>query len=162
MDCFKLSKKEQKLGVICAANHALGCLTNHGAFDWHMARQETIKQGRDAGQYCQKQGIELGKLAIWYSLQIGGPATFLVGMPSPKIVDINLDSFVNGLTAKEAEVLDYCLKKYVNTIIRFGKYSYSFLLFISVSAPQNHTGKVKKLASLKLKNWPPRNHHNSL
>lgn len=66
------------MGVICAANHALGLLTNHGAFNWHPARKETIKQGQLAGEYCKKHGVELGKLAIWYASQLKGPATFLV------------------------------------------------------------------------------------
>lgn len=58
----------------------MGILTNHGAFDWHVACEDTIKQGRLAGEYCKKHGIELGKLAIWYAAQLKGPATFLVGM----------------------------------------------------------------------------------
>lgn len=101
------------MGVICAANHALAALTNRGAFDWHPARESTIKQGRLAGEYCKQHGVELGKLAIWFALQLKGPATFLVGMPSQEIVNINLDSYFNGLSAKESEILDYCLKKYV-------------------------------------------------
>lgn len=98
------------MGVICAAAHGCGILTNHGAFDWHVAGKEIIDQGRLAGEYCKKHGIELGKLAIWYAAQLKGPATFLVGMSTKEIVDINLDSFNNGLTPKEHEVLEYCLK----------------------------------------------------
>lgn len=99
------------MGVICAAGHAMGVLTNNGPFSWHPAGEETKKQGRLAGEYCKSHGIELGKLAIWYSSQLKGPATFLVGMATTEIVKINLDSFINGLTPKETEVLDYCLKK---------------------------------------------------
>lgn len=99
------------MGVICAAGHALGVLTNNGPFGWHVAREETKKQGRLAGEYCKSQGVELGKLAIWYASQLKGPATYLVGMATKQIVNINFDSFWNGLTPKEADVLDYCLKK---------------------------------------------------
>lgn len=97
--------------MICAAAHALGILTNRGPFDWHPAREETKKQGLLAGEYCKKQGVELGKLAIWYTAQLKGPATYLVGMPTTEIVNINLDSFNNGLSQKEHDILDYCLKK---------------------------------------------------
>lgn len=72
--------QEHNLGVICAAAHACSLLTNHGAFEWHAAGAEIIQQGRLAGEYCKKHGIELGKLAIWYAAQLKGPATFLVGM----------------------------------------------------------------------------------
>lgn len=105
--------KDQGLGVICAAAAAMGLLTNNGALPWHIAPEEIKNQGRLCADYCKSHGIELGKLAIWYAAQLKGPATFLVGMASVDIVDINLDSFLNGLTLKEKEVLDYCLKKYV-------------------------------------------------
>lgn len=101
------------MGVICAAGHAMGVLTNNGALPWHIAPEEIKKLGRLCGDYCKSHGIELGKLAIWYTAQLDGPATFLVGMATKDIVDINLDSFLNGLTPKEREILDYCLKKYV-------------------------------------------------
>ncbi|XP_031616756.1 L-galactose dehydrogenase-like [Contarinia nasturtii] len=103
---------EKDLGVICAACHALGLLTNHGPFAWHFAYDDLKKVGRLCGEYCKSQGVELGKLAIWYSAQLKGPATFLVGMSTTEIININLDSMQNGLTAKEKEILDYCLKNF--------------------------------------------------
>lgn len=99
------------MGVICASNHALGLLTNRGPFDWHLAHAETLERGRLAAEYCKKNGIELGKLAQWYSSQLKGPATFLTGMATEEILDINLDAIFNGLTPKETEALNYCLKK---------------------------------------------------
>ena len=108
-----LSNQEQGLGVICAAGHGMGLLTNDGPRAWHIAPEEIRKQARLCSDYCISQGVELGKLAISYASELKGPATFLVGMATKDIVDINLDSFWNGLTPKEKEVLDYCLKKYV-------------------------------------------------
>lgn len=92
----------------------MGLLSNRGPFDWHPASEEAKEKGRLAAEYCHSQGVELGKLAIWYSSQLEGPSTFLIGMATQEIVDINLDSFWNGLSSKEAEVLDYCLKKCVH------------------------------------------------
>lgn len=109
---FLLSKKkEHDFGVICAAPHCLGLLSNRGPFDWHPAKEETKKQGRLAAEYCKKHGVELGKLAIWYSAQLKGPATFPVGMATCELVDVNLNSINNGLSDKEKEVLDYCLEQ---------------------------------------------------
>lgn len=93
------------------AGNALGILTNRGEREWHVAHDETKKQGRACAAYCEKHGVELGKLAIWYCMQLKGPATFLVGIPSNEILQINLDSFFNGLTQKESDVLKYCLEK---------------------------------------------------
>lgn len=53
------------MGVICAAVHALGILTNHGAFDWHVASKDAQQQGRLAAEYCKKHGIELGILIFF-------------------------------------------------------------------------------------------------
>lgn len=97
--------------MICAAVHGMGILTNAGAFYWHPANEETKQQGRSAGDYCKQHGVELGKLSTWYALQLEGPSTFLMGMPTQKVLHINLDSFHNGLSEKEREVLDYCLTK---------------------------------------------------
>lgn len=89
----------------------MSLLTNRGPYDWHPSSEETKEKGRLASEYCKSQGVELGKLAIWYSSQVQGPATFLCGMATKEIVDTNLDSFWNGLSSKEAEVLDCCLKE---------------------------------------------------
>lgn len=123
--------QEQDLGVICAAGHALGILTNRGPFDWHVALDETKEQGRLAAEYCKKQGVELGKLAMWYSAQLKGPATFLAGMATQEILNVNLDSIYNGLTSKEMDVLKYCLEKYVhnNYIICFIGYFKNIFFF---------------------------------
>lgn len=130
--------QEQNLGVICAAGHALGILTNRGPFDWHIALDETKEQGRSAAEYCKKNGVELGKLAMWYSAQLKGPATFLAGMATQEILDINLDSVYHGLTAKETEVLEYCLKKYVQ-FIYFIIFIFKFLIiFYSFCARKSH------------------------
>lgn len=98
--------KEQKLGVICAAGHALGLLTNEGPKPWHPAGEELLKPCKQAAEICKANGIELGKLAMYYFIKLEGPATFLVGMQSEELLAINLDAYFNGLTPKEAEILD--------------------------------------------------------
>lgn len=100
------------MGIICASNHAMGILTNAGPQPWHPARDETKKFGRKAAEYCKERDIELGKLAMYYSLQLKAPATFLVGMQTETELKINLEAFYNGLTDVEHAALEYILKKY--------------------------------------------------
>lgn len=103
--------QQQNLGIINAAGHAMGILTNNGPFDWHPGHESTKEQGRKASEYCKKNGIELGKLAMWYYSQLEGPDTFLTGMQTEKLLQINLESVWNGLTPKETEVLEYVLEQ---------------------------------------------------
>uniref|UniRef100_A0A182J1D9 NADP-dependent oxidoreductase domain-containing protein n=1 Tax=Anopheles atroparvus TaxID=41427 RepID=A0A182J1D9_ANOAO len=96
---------ENRLAVICASGHALGLLTNAGPQPWHPAQDQTKIVCREAGDYCRQNGVELGKLAMHYFIQLPGPATFLSGMQTQKLVSMNLDAFYTGLTEKEAKVL---------------------------------------------------------
>lgn len=97
---------EQKLGVICAAGHGLGLLTNAGPKDWHPASQSLRDMCKRAADICKQNDIELGKLAMYYFQKLDGPATFLVGMQTEQLLAINFDAYWNGLTAKEAETLE--------------------------------------------------------
>lgn len=42
---------------------------------------------------------------MYYSMQLPGPATFLIGMQTRQLLDINLEALYTGLTKKEQEVL---------------------------------------------------------
>lgn len=55
--------------------------------------------------------MELGKLALYYSLSQQGPHTHLVGVNTTKLLEYNLDVVFNGLSEKEVQVLDYLQKK---------------------------------------------------
>lgn len=95
------------MAVICASNHAMGLLTNDGPQSWHPAHEETKEQARKAAEYCKERGIELAKLAMYYSLQLKEPATSLVGMQSKGQLEMNLEAFYNGLTETEQAALEY-------------------------------------------------------
>lgn len=60
---------------------------------------------RKAANICKEANIELGKLAMYHFLQLDGPATYLVGMQTRRLLDMNLSAFYNGLNKKEQEVL---------------------------------------------------------
>lgn len=97
--------QSENVGVICAAGHALGLLTNGGPQDWHPTNDEQKQLCRKAASICKEANIELGKLAMYHCMQLDGPATFLTGMQTRKLLDINLEAFYNGLSKKEQEVL---------------------------------------------------------
>lgn len=65
---------------------------------------------KQASDLCRENNIELGKLAMYYFCQLQGPSTFLVGMQTEELLQINLDAYHNGLTAKETEILDVLVK----------------------------------------------------
>lgn len=93
------------MGIICAAAHALGLLSNRGPQPWHHANDELKQLCSKAANICKESNIELGKLAMYYSMQLPGPATFLIGMQTRQLLDINLEALYTGLTKKEQEVL---------------------------------------------------------
>ncbi|XP_058059604.1 uncharacterized protein LOC131210380 [Anopheles bellator] len=92
---------QNKLAVICASGHAMGLLTNAGPQPWHPADEQMKAVCREASDYCAQRGIELGKLAMFHFIQLAGPVTFLSGMQTQKLVEINLKAYREGLSAEE-------------------------------------------------------------
>ena len=108
--------QEQNIGVICASGHALGLLTNAGPQEWNPADNSIKKICHEAGHLCRQADIELGKLAMYHFLQLAGPATFLVGMQSIKLVELNLNAYINGLDEPETKMLAYLKTKVFNRL----------------------------------------------
>ncbi|XP_053681308.1 uncharacterized protein LOC128732163 [Anopheles nili] len=109
---------QHQLAVICASGHGMGLLTNAGPQPWHPADDQLKSICREAADYCQRHEVELGKLAMYHFIQLSGPATYLSGMQTPQLVDINLDAYLNGLSEKEAEVLDHLKESVFPKILR--------------------------------------------
>ncbi|XP_075146366.1 uncharacterized protein LOC142220870 [Haematobia irritans] len=97
--------QSENLGIVCASGHALGLLTNTGPQSWHPADDDLKQLCRKSANICKEANVELGKLAMYHFLQLDGPTTFLVGMQTRQLLDMNLDAFYNGLSKKEQEVL---------------------------------------------------------
>ncbi|CAD7092805.1 unnamed protein product [Hermetia illucens] len=104
--------KEQKVTLICAAVHAIGLLTNQGALPTHPASQELKDVCLKAAELCKANGVELGKLAMYYALQLEGPAIFLVGVQNRKQLDSNVDALLNGLSDEEKKCLKVLKEEY--------------------------------------------------
>lgn len=99
--------KENRLGIICAAGHGMGILTNSGPQAWHPASDEIKSVCKEAAVVCKDNGIELGKLAMHFFIQLDGVTTFLVGMQTSQLLNMNLDVYYDGLTEKEEEILEH-------------------------------------------------------
>ncbi|KAH8265290.1 hypothetical protein KR038_003418 [Drosophila bunnanda] len=102
--------EELGMGIICAAAHSLGLLSNGGPQAWHPGSKELQDVGKRGAQICRERGVELGKLAMYYTMQLEGAATFLIGIPNRELLRINLAAVRDGLTPKEQEVLKYLLE----------------------------------------------------
>lgn len=105
----------------------MGLLTNAGPQIWHPAQLETQQMCRKAAELCKASNIELGKLAMYDFIQLNGPATFLVGMQSEKLLECNLDAYFNGLNDEEMKMLQKLKTEYVHL---FHIYSYCIYMFI--------------------------------
>ncbi|XP_036339490.1 L-galactose dehydrogenase-like [Rhagoletis pomonella] len=97
--------QDHNIGIVCASAHALGLLTNTGPQPWHPCNEELKALCQKAADICKKSNIELGKLAMYHFMQLDGASTFVVGMETRKLLDINLEAYYNGLTLKEQEML---------------------------------------------------------
>lgn len=131
--------KENNLGIINAAGHALGLLTKQGPREWHPTSAEVKAACKKAADICNDNGIEFGKLAMYHFLQSKDTTTCLVGMATRELLDINLDAYYNGLTEKEERILNLILTTYVLII---ESYLLLILCFVLVFLRRNQTGKV--------------------
>ncbi|XP_071560365.1 uncharacterized protein [Temnothorax nylanderi] len=108
--------KKHKIDLINAATPCMGLLTNNGPPSWHPASDETKKQCANAAQYCKEHDVELGKLAIWHSMQYTDIDTNLIGIQNTKQLKMNLDVMRNGITEKEKALLQEIQEKFLSTV----------------------------------------------
>jgi len=101
----------QNLGIVCAAAHAMGLLTNAGPPPWHPASNEQKELTQKARNLCKDRSVELGKLAMYYTMKLNEVSTFLTGMQTRQLLATNLTALYDGLNAKEQEVLQHLREK---------------------------------------------------
>ncbi|XP_034487409.1 L-galactose dehydrogenase [Drosophila innubila] len=99
--------KSQNMGIVCAAAHAMGLLTNAGPPAWHPASDKQKELAHQASVVCKDRDVELGKLAMYYTIQLKEVSTFLTGMQTRQLLASNLAAVHDGLNAKEQEVLQH-------------------------------------------------------
>ncbi|XP_077302274.1 uncharacterized protein LOC143922816 isoform X2 [Arctopsyche grandis] len=108
--------QNKHVGVICASGHGMGLFTNSGPQSWHPASDEMKLVCKKASDYCKAEGVELGRLAIWHSMNQKGAATHVIGVNNRHLLQANLSVLYNGLSKKEIDVLEYVNKEYFTQI----------------------------------------------
>lgn len=102
---------EMKVGIIAASAQGCGMLTNRGPPVWHPGKDELKKIVAEAAETCQKNNVELGKLSTYHFLHVPGHVgTFLMGMEKMEYLNHNMSAYLDGLTAKEAEIYEHLMK----------------------------------------------------
>nr|CAI5845424.1 unnamed protein product [Callosobruchus analis] len=92
----------KNVGIVNAAAHSMGLLSNSGPPDWHPAGQEIKTACTEARQYCKQEG----------------PATVLVGMKNKELLDDNLTVCNDGLNTTEQAVYNHVLKIFEKLTVR--------------------------------------------
>ncbi|CAH1977453.1 unnamed protein product [Acanthoscelides obtectus] len=108
----------KNVGIVNAAAQSMGLLRNAEPPDWHPAGEEIKTVCSEARQYCKDKGVELGKLALYYSLQHKGTATVLVGMNNRQLLDFNLQVLHEGLSPNELAAYNHVLKIFEKLTVR--------------------------------------------
>ena len=61
--------KGKNIGIINASPFGSGLLTERGPADWHPASPDDRRIVRDAVQFCRRQGVPIGQLALQFASQ---------------------------------------------------------------------------------------------
>ncbi|XP_065834655.1 uncharacterized protein [Oscarella lobularis] len=105
--------EKRGIGVMSASPLSMGLLSNRGPPKWHPATQEIKETCRKAAEYCQSQGTDLSKLAMYFSLAEPSIPTTLVGTASLTNLQANIDVVTgSSLSPKEQEVSDYVMENF--------------------------------------------------
>ncbi|KAL4705697.1 hypothetical protein ACJJTC_018770 [Scirpophaga incertulas] len=97
--------KSKGIGVINAAATGMGLLTNKGPQPWHPASDDIKAICRQASDYCQKEGVELARIATWYTLTQPDIDTNVCGFYDVDQMMDTLNVIEKGLNEHEKRVL---------------------------------------------------------
>ncbi|KAI5709540.1 hypothetical protein M8J75_001101 [Diaphorina citri] len=107
--------QDNKVDLINASPISLGLLSNQGPPDWHPAKCDIKFKCTEASNDCKKNNVELGKLALYFSMNQNFAKVTLCGMNNLKVLRSNLDVTMNGLTEHEKSVLKSVREKYFDS-----------------------------------------------
>ncbi|XP_015924164.1 uncharacterized protein [Parasteatoda tepidariorum] len=109
--------QERRLGIINAAVLGMGLLTNNSNLpEWHPAFPNIKQICKQAADYCKERDVNLARLAANYSFSQPDIHVHLIGMESEKLVQANLSSLYDPLTAHETEVLNHIIENFYRKI----------------------------------------------
>uniref|UniRef100_A0A1B6LJ49 NADP-dependent oxidoreductase domain-containing protein n=1 Tax=Graphocephala atropunctata TaxID=36148 RepID=A0A1B6LJ49_9HEMI len=106
--------QSRQIGLINAGLTGCGLLTNEDPPQWHPGSADLKELCHNASLYCKEQGVELGKLAVHYSMQQPGHCSHLVGMKTLAQLKCNLEVATSGLSEAESKVLAHLKEKFFN------------------------------------------------
>lgn len=108
--------ESKKIAVINASPTGMGLLTNRGTPSWHPATEEIKASCKKAATYCEKEGVEISKLALHFTCSNPNIPTTLASTASLVNLKNNLDSVLNNLTDHERKVMKTVQEKYLKGI----------------------------------------------
>ncbi|XP_073967645.1 uncharacterized protein [Choristoneura fumiferana] len=97
--------KSKGVGVINAAATGMGLLTNNGPQPWHPASDHIKSFCKQASDYCKEQGVELARLATWFTLNQPNIDTNVCGFFDIAQMKDTLSLVDGGLTQHEQNIL---------------------------------------------------------
>ena len=113
---FSLSYRglqEKGIGVINASPFGMGLLTPNGPQPWIPAQPHIQEACRKAAEYCQSKGVNIAKLALYFSLSQSHdiiPIT-VTGTAKAEEMKINVDTACGSLSSLEHETMEYVLEE---------------------------------------------------
>lgn len=78
------------VGVINASPTGMGLLTPRGVPDWHPATPLMIETAKQAVDFCEREGVDIVKLAVQFCVAHPGMTTTLVGTSRPENIEANI------------------------------------------------------------------------
>ncbi|XP_065163007.1 uncharacterized protein [Atheta coriaria] len=103
------------VAVVNAAVLGMGLLTSSGPQSWHPAHQCIKEACKGAADYCQKNDVDISKLALSFAFDNYGD-TVLNGMNNPELLKSSLKVLQEGLTPKELQIQADIKKMYFDPL----------------------------------------------
>ncbi|KAJ0183688.1 hypothetical protein K1T71_000111 [Dendrolimus kikuchii] len=107
--------KSRGIGVINAAMTGMGLLTNKGPQPWHPASDDIKVRCQRASAFCKENGVELARLASWFTLSQPNIDTHVCGFHDSNELNSTLDILQYGLNEKEVEVLNVVQNRFFDS-----------------------------------------------
>lgn len=110
--------KDRGIGVINAAATGMGLLTNKGPQRWHPAGDDIKALGKKASEFCQKNNVELARLATWFTLTQTGIDTNVCGFFNINQLHDTIEVMQNGLTDQEKKIFRDVQDRFFNKVVK--------------------------------------------
>jgi len=106
--------KEKNVALINASAISMGLLSSRGPPAWHPATAEIKKACLDACEYCKERDIDIGKLAMHFSMAEESIPTTLVSTASSSRIQGNIESVyeLGQLSEAENQCMEEVLEKF--------------------------------------------------